>query len=160
MPPIIPDRSCRAIQFRLQGGKQAFQPARAAPARLVTDSSCLLGRAFAKLELRDGELTPRRSWRTVRASVRFSDFILTKLEPILVEWEAFARTLLPVSRGMSTEHLRDHARQMLETIARDMATAQTATEQKVKSEGHKARDAGAYSAAEDHASHRLEQVSR
>lgn len=71
--------------------------------------------------------------------MRLSEFILQRLEAILVEWESFARSLLQATRGMSPELLRDHAKQMLETIAADMATEQSPTEQKVKSEGGRER---------------------
>jgi signal transduction histidine kinase len=86
--------------------------------------------------------------------MRLSDFLLTKIEPILTDWENFARTILPATSGMNRERLRDHAREMLITIARDMATEQTASEQEEKSQGRKAPDV-ADSAAETHATDRL-----
>lgn len=61
-----------------------------------------------------------------------SSFIIDHLDEILVEWEAFARTLSP---DMGTLALRDHARQMLETIARDIESSQTDDQQARKSKG-------------------------
>jgi signal transduction histidine kinase len=87
--------------------------------------------------------------------MRLSDFLLRNIEPILTDWENFARTILPATSGMNPERLRDHAREMLITIARDMATEQTANEQEEKSQGLKAPDV-ADSAAETHAADRLQ----
>ncbi len=67
--------------------------------------------------------------------MRLSEFILGHMEPILREWEAFAETLLPAATGLSREELRDHARQILETIARDLTTFQSRLEQAEKSMG-------------------------
>lgn len=67
--------------------------------------------------------------------VDLSTFILENLEPILKEWDSFARSVAPSAKGMSPEALRDHAEQMLVVIAKDMATPQSATEQEDKSQG-------------------------
>jgi signal transduction histidine kinase len=88
--------------------------------------------------------------------MRLSEFILRELDPILQEWEEFARTILPVTQGMSVERLRDHAREMLITIAHDMELPQDDTEQLDKSRGLRARTHPEEdSAAETHATHRL-----
>ena len=63
-----------------------------------------------------------------------AEFIQSNLERILEEWEAYARTI-PAAAGMDTRKLRDHAEQILRAVARDMAQAQTAQQQKAKSEG-------------------------
>jgi signal transduction histidine kinase len=65
-----------------------------------------------------------------------SDFIVTNREPILVEWEAFARTCKPASTTMDITALRDHADEMLTVIAADLATPQTTHEQTEKSKGN------------------------
>jgi signal transduction histidine kinase len=67
--------------------------------------------------------------------MRLSHFISTEMEAILVEWEAFAATLLPPAQGMSSPELRDHARQILEAVARDLSTLQTREAQPSKSRG-------------------------
>ncbi|HUP29240.1 MAG TPA: HAMP domain-containing sensor histidine kinase [Usitatibacter sp.] len=63
-----------------------------------------------------------------------SSFILDNLDEILAEWEAFARTLKHAGH-MDALALRDHARTMLEAIAKDIQTAQSESEQKLKSKG-------------------------
>ena len=69
--------------------------------------------------------------------MRLGDFILANREPILAEWEAFARTCAPASDGMDVEALRDDANRMLTVVAADLGTAQTAEEQSEKSKGHR-----------------------
>jgi len=54
-----------------------------------------------------------------------ADFILENIEPILQQWEAFAKTMTPAADGMDSAALRDHAEQMLVAIAADLRTAQT-----------------------------------
>lgn len=90
------------------------------------------------------------------STVRLSDFILSNMEPILQAWEDFARTIEPPALTMDDQELRDHARQMLTTIAADLKTAQSQQEQTDKSQGrgereHEHND----SAAEIHAEARL-----
>lgn len=65
--------------------------------------------------------------------MRFSEFITQNLEPIIAEWETFARTLLPASRTLSVLVLRDHCRDILLTIATDMETGQSTGERSTKS---------------------------
>ena len=62
-------------------------------------------------------------------------FIIQHLEEILVEWESFARTVSPAGATMDSLALRDHAKQMLEAIARDIETSQTDQQQALKSKG-------------------------
>jgi signal transduction histidine kinase len=68
-----------------------------------------------------------------------SAFIRTNLEPILIEWEVFARAL-PGTEPMDIVALRDHAREMLQVIASDLETPQTRLEQSDKAQGRS--DAG------------------
>src|SRR6185436_7629911 len=62
-------------------------------------------------------------------------FITENLEPILVEWEAFAASLLAPGEKMTSLALRDHATQILRAIAEDIETDQTDLEQSYKSKG-------------------------
>ena len=64
-----------------------------------------------------------------------AEFITANMESFLVEWEAFALTRLPAAASMSNLELRDHAQQILETIAIDLNTAQSPLEQAAKSRG-------------------------
>lgn len=67
--------------------------------------------------------------------MKLSEFINTYLTEIIAEWESFAKTLLPAADGMSQTELRDHARQILVAVARDMDTKQTSLQQHEKSQG-------------------------
>jgi signal transduction histidine kinase len=67
--------------------------------------------------------------------MRLADFILANVEPILAEWEAFARSIWPGAEA-SPRVLRDHAEDMLLAVARDMKSAQTASQQAEKSKGN------------------------
>ena len=68
--------------------------------------------------------------------MRLADFILANVEPILAEWEAFARRIWPAAAAAADPaDLRDHAEQILRATARDMRSVQTATQQSDKSKG-------------------------
>ncbi|MFL6660315.1 MAG: ATP-binding protein [Massilia sp.] len=69
------------------------------------------------------------------ANNRLADFIRTNMEPILVAWEDFARTIEPPALTMSDEQLRDHARQMLLVFADDLDQPQSDQERLDKSQG-------------------------
>jgi hypothetical protein len=62
---------------------------------------------------------------------RLSTFIRDNTEQILSEWETFARGL-PTKDSMDIAALRDHAEEMLLTIARDLDKSQTRGEQSDK----------------------------
>jgi len=79
-------------------------------------------------------------------------FIVENMEQILREWVSFARSIQP--GNMTPKDLRDHAEEMLRTIATDLATPQTELEQSEKSKGHQPR-LEADTAAEIHADCRL-----
>ena len=87
-------------------------------------------------------------------SIRLGDFILTNMEPILEQWEIFAKTIDPPSLTMDSPELRDHAKLMLQTIALDLAKGQTSKAQAEKSKGE-APDNPNVTPAEDHAEQRL-----
>ena len=67
--------------------------------------------------------------------MRLSQFITANLEEILVEWEAFAASLLAPGQIMTSLALRDHATQILLAIAEDIESNQTDLEQAYKSKG-------------------------
>ena len=85
--------------------------------------------------------------------MRLSEFILENREPILAEWETFARTCTPASAGMDILALRDHANEMLTVIAADLAKPQGQHAQAEKSKG-KAPEVAHTTAAEDHGADR------
>jgi signal transduction histidine kinase len=67
--------------------------------------------------------------------MRLADFIAANTEPILAEWVTFARSSGPAGELMELSGLRDHAREMLLTIVRDLRSPQTDREQAEKSKG-------------------------
>src|ERR1019366_5070726 len=69
-------------------------------------------------------------------NVRLADFIRDNHEPILKEWETFARTLKPAAEGMSKAGLRDHAGEILTAIVSDMESLESVAEKSAKSKGH------------------------
>src|SRR3979411_2301063 len=69
-------------------------------------------------------------------AMRLAQFITENLEEILVEWEAFAASLLAPGQIMTSLALRDHATQILQAIAEDIEEGQTELEQDYKSKGY------------------------
>jgi signal transduction histidine kinase len=67
--------------------------------------------------------------------MRLADFISANVELILVEWEAFARSLTPGTK-LEIGELRDDAESILHATVRDMRTFQNAAQQVGKSQGH------------------------
>lgn len=89
--------------------------------------------------------------------MRLSDFIETNLEPILAEWEAFARTRVPAGEAMDVAGLRDHAANILEAVAADLRRPQTEREREEKARGEGEAPAGAAdTAAQTHGALRAE----
>lgn len=86
--------------------------------------------------------------------MRLGDFIIQNMEPIMVEWEAFATTIVPPALTMDSTALRDHAKLMLEAIALDLGNSQTDEQQVRKSLGN-GRLLPKESSAEVHAAQRL-----
>jgi signal transduction histidine kinase len=85
-----------------------------------------------------------------------SGFIRGNIEPILVEWEAFARSL-PRGEAMDMTALRDHAKGMLGVIADDLDVPQTPQQQSDKAKGESdAGDATVATAAQEHGAGRAE----
>jgi signal transduction histidine kinase len=87
---------------------------------------------------------------------RLSSFIRANIEPILDEWETFARSL-PQGEVMGVAALRDHAKDMLVVIANDLDDPQTARQQTGKARGESDAGAGAVpTAAQEHGAGRAE----
>jgi signal transduction histidine kinase len=87
---------------------------------------------------------------------KLPDFIRDNTEPILAEWEAFARGL-PSADSMDIAALRDHAKEMLGVISADLSAPQTPKQQADKAKGRS--DAGARrspTAAQAHGAGRAE----
>lgn len=66
--------------------------------------------------------------------MRLADFISANLEPILLEWDAFARSINSGEK-MDALALRDHADDILLATVRDMRSAQSPAERLAKSRG-------------------------
>lgn len=67
--------------------------------------------------------------------MRLATFILTNIEPIMRNWENFARSLAPGGK-MDVAALRNDAEAILSACARDMDASQTLAQQTKKSKGH------------------------
>ncbi|WP_048440040.1 sensor histidine kinase [Caenimonas sp. SL110] len=67
--------------------------------------------------------------------MKLSTFLNTHSEAILVEWEAFARTLEPAAELMTSADLRDHALQIVKAIALDIESLQSEAQARTKSHG-------------------------
>lgn len=87
--------------------------------------------------------------------MRLADFILSHTETILKEWENFARTMQPAAASMTTTALRNHASEMLKSVAQDISTAQSCQEEIAKSHGQEPRTTET-DAGEQHGLARLE----
>ena len=60
--------------------------------------------------------------------MKLAQFIQTRMEPLLQDWEDAVLEIAPELTGEGSRALRDHAHSMLEFICRDLATAQTRDE--------------------------------
>jgi hypothetical protein len=69
--------------------------------------------------------------------MRLAQFITDNIEAILVEWEAFAKSL-PAGQHLTSAALRDDAELMLRFVAADMETAQSESQQAAKGRGEQA----------------------
>lgn len=89
--------------------------------------------------------------------MRLADFILSNVEPIVAEWEVFARSI-GAGETLDELTLRDHALQILQATAREMKSPQTPAQRDTRSRGvplH-GRDSDALDGASDmHAIDRL-----
>ena len=82
--------------------------------------------------------------------VRLAEYISGNVEPILVEWESFARGIWPEGVSVEPAELRDSAAEILSAVVADMGVSQSAEQQEEKSAGRGA--GGAESDRLDHAS--------
>src|SRR5688572_29317583 len=93
----------------------------------------------------------------IESQLQLSEFILANRQPILAEWESFARSCTPASGSMDIAALADHANAMLTAIAKDLQTAQGGVEQAEKSKGNAPAEVdGQTTAAEEHGAGRAE----
>src|SRR5688572_18794018 len=72
--------------------------------------------------------------------MRLADFILTNVEPILAEWELFARGIWPKRVTADPAELRNEAGDILNATEVDMQSDQTTAQQAEKSKGLSLRD--------------------
>jgi hypothetical protein len=86
--------------------------------------------------------------------MRLADFIVENVEPILLEWEAFARGITP-GENMDVLALRDHAGEILLATVEDMRSSQSSAERSARSRGHDRVGASLNGASEQHAIGRL-----
>jgi signal transduction histidine kinase len=82
--------------------------------------------------------------------MKLSQFITRNMEQILVEWEAFATTFGAVADKMSSLELRDHAKQILQFVAKDIQTTESTEQTQAKSHGLGAHPAEDESASSTH----------
>lgn len=80
------------------------------------------------------DLASRMAATTCLHSARLGGFILDSVDPILSDWEQFARQIWP-STPTDLKNLRDDAEEILRAIALDMASEQSAFRQSEKSKG-------------------------
>jgi signal transduction histidine kinase len=104
----------------------------------------------------DRQLAAIRTEAENAMRTRLGDFIVANREPILLEWEAFARTCAPASAAMDLTALRDHANEMLTVIAKDLENPQTVQEGTEKSKGELPPEPEVTTAAEQHGAGRAE----
>ena len=85
------------------------------------------------------------------APVSLSVFITSHLEPILQDWEEYARSRAPAA-DFTPNTLRDHAKQLLQAIATDISRSQSLESEKNKYKGLAPDNSPAFkSAGEQHA---------
>jgi signal transduction histidine kinase len=89
--------------------------------------------------------------------MRLAHFVTSNIEPILMEWEGFARSIAPAAK-MNALALRDHAEDILHATVRDMESLQSDAQRSAKAKGLRHRtngDATLNGASEAHAVGRL-----
>ncbi|MDX2081555.1 MAG: sensor histidine kinase [Terrimicrobiaceae bacterium] len=82
--------------------------------------------------------------------MRLSVFILAEMEKILEEWDGFAASMRPAASGMASDALRDHAREILEAVAKDLQKPQTRKQQRLKSRSNAMFEGAPRTAARTH----------
>jgi diguanylate cyclase (GGDEF)-like protein/PAS domain S-box-containing protein len=86
--------------------------------------------------------------------MRLADFIRANSESIVEKWEEFALGAIAPARALDRTALRDHAKEMLLTIASDLEHGETEHERSEKAQGRGRRQADA-TPAEAHGAARL-----
>ena len=87
-----------------------------------------------------------------------AEYIQQHINPIVEEWEAFARTSIPPARNLSVEELSDHARVLLLAVVADMQTTQAKQAKHEKSRGDLPNNSPEVTeTAQSHAQHRFDQ---
>ncbi len=88
--------------------------------------------------------------------MRLADYIVENIEAILLEWEEFARSIVP-GNHMDVLSLRDHAGDILLATVADMKSSQSAVERSARSRGRRQDGDGVSlkGASEQHAIDRL-----
>src|SRR5690606_11047344 len=87
--------------------------------------------------------------------MQLHEFIQENIQPILSEWEQFAKTL-PPGINMDMAGLQDHAREILEAIVQDMSELRSHDEQESKSKGGESQKTKRFTkSARQHAGVRL-----
>ncbi|MDB5911619.1 MAG: hypothetical protein JWP22_294 [Ramlibacter sp.] len=90
----------------------------------------------------------------VASGPRLCDFLTSHAGEILAAWDEFAATVVHQGKALDQVTLRDHAAEILKTIAADLAQPQTAAEQDAKAKGLAPRS-GEVTPAETHADYRM-----
>ncbi len=85
---------------------------------------------------------------------RLADFLISHAGEILLAWDEFAATVTHAGKPLDQVALRDHAAEILRTIATDLAQPQTPAEQDAKGKGLAPRD-DTPTPAETHADYRM-----
>ena len=97
---------------------------------------------------------PASAWPVAPQRLRLADFIRSHSAEILLAWDEFAATVQHDGKALDAETLRDHAAEILQTIATDLAEPQTPAQQDAKGKGMGPRGA-ACTPAETHADFRM-----
>lgn len=85
---------------------------------------------------------------------RLADFLASHAEEILLAWDEFAATVSHTGKPLKPAALRDHAAEILRTIAADLSQPQSSTEQDAKGKGNAPKGA-LPTPAETHADFRM-----
>lgn len=86
--------------------------------------------------------------------MKLSDFIMSRMDDILREWDAFAREVAPAGSDLSKHALRDHAREMLDAIVQELADAQPRGADERRPRSGKGKPGALDSAASQHGDQR------
>ncbi len=90
--------------------------------------------------------------------MNLAEYIQQEINPLVEEWEAFARTSIPPARMLSVEELSDHARVLLLAVVADMQGAQAKQAKHDKSRGDLPNNSPKVTeTAHGHAQHRFDQ---